>query len=214
MYLITGKQLSVFIFVLGAARALYYLFISPRKFIHVYLTRIHGLRTVITWVLKPKPRPKPALSYGTCTASKSVKPTKAYLLREIRFDLFVTRLSLFLDLLSHILVTLAPLPSSHRAHTRDVLVGSLNVNTRAQVEFVFASALSAGAGDAVPAVHNLALCLLRLQMRSSSSGTPEEDNERETVMKLFGALGIVTALSQMVLGVSDFWVKFQVWRWI
>jgi hypothetical protein len=154
-------------------------------------------------LFKPKPKPKSTPSYGTGTANKSAKPTKAYLLREIRFDLFVTRLSLFLDLLSHVLVTLAPVPSSHRAYTRSVET-DVYVNTWAQMEFVFASALSAGAGDAVPAVHNLALCLLRLQMRSRSNGTPDEDNEREAVMKLFGAIGIVTALSQMVLGVSDF----------
>ncbi|KAI0077310.1 hypothetical protein K474DRAFT_1643587 [Panus rudis PR-1116 ss-1] len=112
----------------------------------------------------------------TPARSSKPKPTLSYLLKETSFDLSLIRLSLIIDFLSHTLVTISPPPSSSSSPT------SLDTAL-----FVGSTTLSSFGAGLVPAVNSLALCVLQMQV-SAGAG------------RLFGALAVLQAVGQMILG--------------
>jgi hypothetical protein len=175
------------------------------------------LTSIIVIIATFKPKPKPTLSTPTKSTGpndKSTKPklTKAQLAREIKFDLSLTRFSLVVDILSQTLVTLSPVPSYKLHSSRDGAGLQARATTadtsmaRSQTLFVFSSMLSSFGSGLVPATHSLALCILQARALSlpdvdGVDGLIKPDADVE-VGKLFGALAVLQAVGQMILGVS------------
>ena len=108
------------------------------------------------------------------------------------FDLFLTRLSFILDILSQTLVVLSPSPNV-TIHTLSTHKGSYP-----QIMFVAASSLSSFSSGVVPAIQSLALCVLQSRsLANISAGGSEEDVD---IGRLFGALAVLQAVGQMILG--------------
>ncbi|CAL1715812.1 unnamed protein product [Somion occarium] len=182
-----AEQLSYYISFMGGARALHLLLIMP-------------------WVIltfKPKPKPKakfaqsvtPANSVVTrstpliitspvspATTAKKSKPTLALLVKEMSFDLMLIRISLFLDFLSHALVSIAP---------PDVSEGP----------FVGFTVLSSFGAGLIPATNSFALCVMQMQAAADvgvgNGVIPPVDGGAG---RLFGALAVLQAVGQMILG--------------
>ncbi len=139
---------------------------------------------------KPKTKPKSIAHSATPSNSlvtrstplnvpappKKPKATPQHLAKEMSFDLFVLRLSLIIDLCSHALVSVLPPTAS-----QGLFVG-------------FTSLSSIGAG-VVPTLNSFALCVM--QMRSFEPNNVDDGGEG----RLFGALAIVQAVGQQILGV-------------
>ncbi|EGN98789.1 hypothetical protein SERLA73DRAFT_160454 [Serpula lacrymans var. lacrymans S7.3] len=97
------------------------------------------------------------------------KPTKNDLLREMQFDLLLMRCSIFLDVISHTLVVLAPLPPVSSLGARmqgggEGQGGGGGEGTGFAVSealFVGATSLSSLGSGVMPAVQSLALCTLQ-----------------------------------------------------
>jgi hypothetical protein len=116
--------------------------------------------------------------------------TKSHLLQEIQFDLLILRFSFLMEILSCTLIALAPT-------TSNALPISAEPPSRAlQALFVFASGLTSFGTGAMPALQSVALSLL--QLRSQVAGRVEGDTG---VGRLFGAIAMIQAFSQTVLGV-------------
>jgi hypothetical protein len=147
--------------------------------------------TVIIVTFKPKPKTKPSmLKPGTALKPK---PTRAVLAQEMHFDLFLTRLCFILDILSNTFVVLSPSPSAtiHALSTR-------TASSYSQIMFVAASSLSSFGSGVVPAVQSLALCIL--QSRSISNANAGCNEEDVGIGRLFGALAVLQAVGQMIIG--------------
>jgi hypothetical protein len=130
---------------------------------------------------------------------KKPKPTRAQLGQEIKFDLMLARCSLMMDVISHSLVTILPSPSL-RAHSVD----QSNDFKRSQAMFVGASSLNGLGSGALPAIHSVALCMMQvraLDAKAAADGQQEVKDE-EGAGALFGALAVLQAVGQMILGVS------------
>lgn len=113
------------------------------------------------------------------------------------FDLFLARLCFVLDILSHTFVVLSPSPIS----TIHALAKS-----HSQFMFVAASSLSSFGSGVVPAVQSLALCILRSRsLANVRAGGKEED---VGIGRLFGALSVLQAVGQMILGPMLFGVVY------
>lgn len=73
-----------------------------------------------------------------------------------------------------------------------------------QALFVLATYLSSLGSGTFPAIQSLALCVL--QVRSLDAGAPDaqgtENGKEKSVGELFGALAVLQAMGQMILGVS------------
>ncbi|KAF7312240.1 hypothetical protein MIND_00237000 [Mycena indigotica] len=171
-----AEQLSYYISLLGSTRAIYLLFILP---------------SIIT-ALKPKPKvPK--------DKATKPKPTKAHLAREINFDLNLSRISLCIEIVALLAVACSPTPlyQVHSLYMNDVSADSKKSTFQhSQSLFVFASWLQCMGSGAVPAIQSLALCVL--QARSLVSPDAAEVDARAGT--LFGALAVLQASGQMVLG--------------
>ncbi|KAH7915656.1 major facilitator superfamily-domain-containing protein, partial [Hygrophoropsis aurantiaca] len=187
------EQLSYYISFMGATRAIHLLLLLP-----AILTMFKPVRAAIAG----------AASTPTEPTSKP-KPTKSHLLAEIRFDLRVIRCSMVLDMLSHTLVVLAPLPSR-----------SPSATWWSQFMFVGATSLACVGAGVMPAVQSLALCTLQgrgIAMKEAARSTHEqyplidgeireaardmEESEPELEPgKLFGALAVLQAVGQTILG--------------
>lgn len=148
--------------------------------------------------LKPKVMHAAAPPSTATTNGKKPKPTKANLAQEIKFDLILTRCSFMIDLLSHIFVMLSPMPS-YKIH--GLHAGHLSRRSKepSQALFVLATSLSSLGTGAVPAIQSLALCIL--QVRALDTGEANGGKE-EGIGTLFGALAVLQAVGQMILGVS------------
>lgn len=133
----------------------------------------------------------------TTTKDKKPKPTKAHLAQEIKFDLLLTRCSFMIDLLSNAFVTLSPMPS-YKIHGIDADASS-HSKEQSQALFVLATSLSSLGSGAMPAIQSLALCIL--QVRASDAGDADGGRD-EGIGSLFGALAVLQAVGQMILGVS------------
>ena len=155
--------------------------------------------SAIISALKPKlihANAPPSTSTATMTKGKKPKPTKAHLAREIKFDLFLTRCSFMIDLLSNAFVMLSPMPS-YKIHGFDA--ASSHSKESSQALFVLATSLSSLGSGALPAIQSLALCIL--QVRALDAGEANGGRD-EGVGSLFGALAVLQAAGQMILGVS------------
>lgn len=116
----SAEQLSYYISLVGTLRAIHLLLVMP----------------FIISIFKPKPTSAPI-------NGKTPKPSPAQLVREIKFDLTLVRLSLVVEVLSHVLVALSPQGSS------DLLF------------VVFTTLPSFGSGS-LPAANSLALSMMKL----------------------------------------------------
>jgi hypothetical protein len=193
------------------------------RFCLLQLIRLTFLSAVIE-VFKPKPPPikdiassKPFLTVKgkkatqninqppelTVMKGKKSKPNRFQLGREISFDLALTKCSLMVDIISHSLITILPIPKntaqlkkSHRPHP--VLPNSSSAQSH--TAFVVASALNCLGAGLVPLIHSLALSLIELRaLDAKISGiVVREDRTGE----LFGALAALQAVGQTILAVS------------
>ncbi|KAI0353780.1 MFS general substrate transporter [Trametes cingulata] len=121
-----AEQLSYYISFMGFSRAIHLLFLLP----------------FLIAMFKPRPKVPQVSASSDGQPKKTAKPTPAALAREMRFDLSLIRGSLFIDLLSHALVTLSPANASPTL-------------------FVGATALSSFGAGLVPATNSLALCIMQ-----------------------------------------------------
>jgi hypothetical protein len=154
---------------------------------------------------------------------KKPKPTRAQLGQEIGFDLILTRFSLMIDIISQTLVILFPAP----AFTDDQLSLMQQTQTsqgqmsfaKSQALFVVASSLTGFGSGTVPAVHSLALSMLQVRALDTAATAVadgedanlvvvESSKEEEGAGGLFGALAVLQAVGQMILGVSFFFRFF------
>jgi hypothetical protein len=162
---------------------------------------LYGFAAIIA-ALKPKLRHEnapPSSSTIATTKGKKPKLTKAHFAQEIKFDLFLTRCSFMIDLLSHTFVTLSPMPS-YKIHGLNAMGDSSRSSKEpSQALFVLATSLSCLGSGAVPAIQSLALCIL--QVRALDAGEAD-GGKAEGVGSLFGALAVLQAVGQMILGVS------------
>jgi hypothetical protein len=147
----------------------------------------------------------------TLVNGKKPKPTLAQLGHEIGFDLILTRCSLLIDIISHSLVAILPAP----INTADVQMKLRALGTpgddsfnRSQAMFIVSSSLNGMGSGAVPAIHSLALCMIQVRALNArtigADGQPsgaEEAHEEEGTGALFGALAVLQAVGQMILGV-------------
>ncbi|KAF7327804.1 hypothetical protein MKEN_00360200 [Mycena kentingensis (nom. inval.)] len=173
-----AEQLSYYISLLGTSRAVFLLFLLP---------------FVIT-ALKPKRK-----------ASKDkTKPklTKAHIAREIKFDLGLSRLSLCIEIVALLAVVTGPAPlyKMHAQYMNALGFESSDGGDNTQFQnsqslFVFASWLQCLGAGFVPAMQSLALCLLQARgLLTGGEGTATSSGS------LFGALAVLQAGGQMVLG--------------
>ncbi|KAG6899543.1 hypothetical protein C0993_009274 [Termitomyces sp. T159_Od127] len=138
-----------------------------------------------------KPKPQATNSSATGTKLSKPRPTRAHLAREIAFDLLMTRCSLLVDILSNVFITIGPAPVNHRVGVSA---------TQSQVIFVLASGLSSWGSGAPPALQSLGLCIMQTRaMEASLMGGIKVPRE-EGVGQLFGALAVMQALGQMIMG--------------
>ncbi|KAJ6463249.1 major facilitator superfamily-domain-containing protein [Mycena vitilis] len=178
------EQLSYYISFMGGGRAFFLLFVFP-----LVISRF-----------KPKSQlPK------TPGATKP-KPTKVHLAREIKFDLRLTRISLCIDIVANTAIVLAPAPKLHSQEFGASATGSTDAQFRSsQALFVVSSWIASWGAGLVPAVHSLALCIVQARaFLEAGSGSGEDANAPVVVDagtgKLFGALAVLQAIGQMILG--------------
>ncbi|KAH8093706.1 MFS general substrate transporter [Cristinia sonorae] len=167
-----AEQLSYYISFVGLIRALHLLFVMP------YLIA----------TFKPKPKVKSTPPQTSGAPAKKPKPTLTQLAKEISFDLWLLRLSLFIDFLSHTLVTLAPASSTH-----------------GQAMFIAFTSLSSLASAVSPASNSFALSVMQLQ---SARAVTEVASKDAGPGQLFAALSMLQAVGQAILGPVVFGVVY------
>jgi len=107
------------------------------------------------------------------------------------------------DMISHSLVTIFPSPPLGLNR-----VQSLNQSSdfkKSQAMFVAASSLSGLGSGAVPAIHSLALCMMQvraLDAKAAAAAGEVDSKDEGGTGALFGALAVLQAVGQMILGVS------------
>jgi len=131
---------------------------------------------------------------SSTVATQKSPVTEAHLIREMKFDLSLTCLSLLVEVLSNVLVALPPLPS-YTSHGDDSMGNS-------QTFFVAATSLSSMGGGAIPAMQSFTLCML--QVRALSSGSSATD-KGTGVAELFSAFAVLQAVGQNIFGVSYYY---------
>ncbi|KAF9468039.1 major facilitator superfamily domain-containing protein [Collybia nuda] len=186
-----AEQLSYYISFIGGARAVFLLFLLP--------------------AFKPtRSTQKPQTNTGNAPAAtethgKKLKPTKAHLAREISFDLFLTRCSLVIDIISNTFVVLAPTPTFHM-HSMTRNIPTSHSKQESQALFVLATSLSSLGSGAVPAIQSLALCILQVRaLDAEAAGIPGKETG---VGRLFGALAVLQTVGQMIIGPMLFGLVF------
>ncbi|KAG1775895.1 major facilitator superfamily domain-containing protein [Suillus placidus] len=174
-----AEQLSYYISFMGACRAWHLLVFLP-----FLLLKFKPVRTVNPAAPTSKP-----------------KPTKSHLFKEMRFDLRVVRYSMLMDFLSHALVVIAPLPSRDARWSEFMFVG--------------ATSLSCVGAGVMPGMQSLALCTLQgraLATKEAAVRTGEAQEHDDGVElepgKLFGALAVLQAIGQTILGPMVFGVIY------
>lgn len=139
----------------------------------------------------------------TVMNGKKSRPNRSQLGREISFDLALTKCSLVIDIISHSIITIVPIPKntaqlkkSHHPHS----VFPNPSSAQSQTAFVVASALNCLGAGLIPLIHSLALSLIELRaLDAKISGIGvKEDRTGE----LFGALAALQAVGQTILAVS------------
>ncbi|KIP10989.1 hypothetical protein PHLGIDRAFT_21891 [Phlebiopsis gigantea 11061_1 CR5-6] len=174
-----AEQLSYYITLMGAVRAVHLLFVMPH---------------LIGW-FKPKPKATPNASVNPTTTNKpsspavgkKPKPTLSQLAQEINFDLVLLRCSFFIECISHALVALMP----------------TSAGSGMFVAFTTLSCLGTGV---LPAVNSLALCILQIQGDvMSAAGMQQSSGD---VGRLFGAFASIQSVGQMILGPLIFGILY------
>ena len=182
---------------------MYLLFVLPCELSLLYpLGSISHLFTVvIIATFKPKAKWKATTPAGE-PAPKS-KPTMAKLAKEMYFDLFLARFSYFIEILSQVLMVVLPPPQSgvHRLHGQGA--GSLY----SQSLFLAASSLHGLGAGSTPALQSLALCIIQSQSLANANASGSS-NQDIGIGELFGALSVLAAIGQMVLGPLLFGVVY------
>ncbi len=143
---------------------------------------------------------------------KKSKPNRSQLGREISFDLALTKCSLVIDIISHSLIAIVPIPNnkvqlkeSHHHHP----VFPNPSSAKSQTAFVIASALNCLGAGLIPLIHSLALSLIELRaLDAKSSGISVKEGRTG---ELFGALAALQAVGQTILAVSCiYWGWFRI----
>lgn len=208
---------------MGGGRAVFLLFILPSGcafgvICHRGLTLL--ISTALIKYFKPKPlahttqevedhastkNGKKASAQAGLLVRKGKKPrpTRAQLGQEIKFDLRLARCSLMVDMISHSLVTILPSPSLGLNRVQSLDQSSDDFK-KSQAMFVAASSLSGLGSGALPAIHSVALCMMQVRaLDAKAAGGGEVDSkDEEGTGALFGALAVLQAVGQMILGVS------------
>ncbi|KAF4571304.1 hypothetical protein EYR36_008633 [Pleurotus pulmonarius] len=219
----SAEVLSYYISFMGGARAVHLLFILPlvistfkpqpgsKKTKSVSISQAsnvgHLTGNNIRYTNIPTP-PTKQIPKSTPSKSKSGKPklTKAHLAREMRFDMSLCRASLMLDILSNVLVMVSPSPA-YNVHALTSGSGS-QAEAHSQALFVMASSLTSFGCGFMPAVQSLALCILQARALHSEENADVSANglpastpgASPAAGKLFGALAVLQAVGQMILG--------------
>lgn len=137
---------------------------------------------------------------------KKPKPTRAQLGQEIKFDLRLARCSLMMDMISHSLVTILPSPSLGLNRMQNL--DQSDDFKKSQAMFVGASSLSGLGSGALPAIHSVALCMMQVRALDAKAAAAEDgqqevdSKDEEGTGALFGALAVLQAVGQTILGVS------------
>ncbi|KAG1883390.1 hypothetical protein F4604DRAFT_1535448, partial [Suillus subluteus] len=186
----TAEQLSYYISFMGACRAWYLLVFLP-----FLLLKFKPVRAAVSSTNAPA---------NPAAPTSKPKPTKSHLFNEMRFDLRVVRYSMLIDFLSHALVVIAPLPSRDSSSV-----------WWSQFMFVGATSLSCVGAGVMPGMQSLALCTLQGRALATKEGVvrtgeaQEHDNDVELEPgKLFGALAVLQAVGQTILGPMLFGVIY------
>jgi hypothetical protein len=134
---------------------------------------------------------------------KKPKPTRAQLGQEIKFDLRLARCSLMVEMISHSLVTILPSPSLGLNRVQSLDQSSDDFK-KSQAMFVAASSLSGLGSGTLPAIHSVALCIMQVRALDAKAGAAAgvDSKDEEGTGALFGALAVLQAVGQMILGVS------------
>ncbi|KAK7033161.1 major facilitator superfamily-domain-containing protein [Favolaschia claudopus] len=176
-------SLSYYISLLGTTRAVFLLFALP----------------FIISIFKPQVKLPKGQAASTNKAAKP-KPTKTHIAQEIKFDLGLSRLSLCIDIAANFAIAFAPAPAykmHSQAFNSSASTGSSQFQN-SQALFIVASWLQCMGSGVVPAVQSLALCILQARsLLTSDAGQTGSDVGTGT---LFGALAVLQATGQMVLG--------------
>ncbi|KIJ66875.1 hypothetical protein HYDPIDRAFT_26293 [Hydnomerulius pinastri MD-312] len=190
----TAEQLSYYISFMGAARASHLLFLLP-----FILSTFKPVRAAVSSAVSGPANPN--------APKAKPKPSKSHLFSEIRFDLLVVRCSMLLDFCSHAAVVLAPLPANNASSA-----------WWSQVMFVGATSLACAGAGVMPALQSLALCTLQgrtlaekeeaARLRSASDIAPVEQDAEPEPGKLFGALAVLQATGQTIIGPMVFGVIY------
>ncbi|KAG1822038.1 uncharacterized protein BJ212DRAFT_1335414 [Suillus subaureus] len=185
-----AEQLSYYISFMGACRAWYLLVFLP-----FLLLKFKPVRAAVSSTNAPA---------NPAAPTSKPKPTKSHLFNEMRFDLRVVRYSMLMDFLSHALVVIAPLPSRDASSV-----------WWSQFMFVGATSLSCVGAGVMPGMQSLALCTLQGRALATKEGAvrtgeaQEHDNDVELEPgKLFGALAVLQAVGQTILGPMIFGVIY------
>ncbi|KAJ7756478.1 major facilitator superfamily domain-containing protein [Mycena maculata] len=180
-----AEQLSYYISFLGTTRALFLLLAFP----------------LIISTFKPKSKLPKSKAVSAPKAAKP-KPTKSHIAQEIKFDLGLSRLSLVIDIVANLSIVFAPAPS-YKMHSLALNGPEMSsaVSTEfqnSQTLFVLASWMQCMGAGVVPAMQSLALCIL--QARSLLAAEAGHAIPDAGTGPLFGALAVLQAGGQMVLG--------------
>lgn len=185
-----AEQLSYYISFMGACRAWHLLVFLP-----FLLLKFKPVRSAVSSINAP---------VNPAAPTSKPKPTKSHLFKEMRFDLRVVRYSMLVDFLSHALVVIAPLPSRDAS---DIWWS--------QFMFVGATSLSCVGAGVMPGMQSLALCTLQgralvtkeAAVRTGEAQEHDDDVELEPG-KLFGALAVLQAIGQTILGPMVFGIIY------
>lgn len=158
-----SEELSYYIFLAGGLRAVNLLFVMP----------------FLISVFKSQPQEtREATSSTVATESTTVAQPTAQQVKEMQFDLQLTRLSFAVDIISHTLVSFV----------------AVDATARSQWMFVWFSVLSSLGSGVIPTVQSLALNIFKATGHGADEG-------RAGAGKLFGAIAALQAVFQMILGV-------------
>ncbi|KAG2131332.1 major facilitator superfamily-domain-containing protein [Suillus clintonianus] len=185
-----AEQLSYYISFMGACRAWHLLVLLP-----FLLLKFKPVRAAVPATDAPA---------NPAAPTSKPKPTKSHLFSEMQFDLRVVRYSMLIDFLSHALVVIAPLPSR-----------GANDAWWSQFMFVGATSLSCVGAGVMPGMQSLALCTLQgraLATKEAAIRTGEaQEHDNDAGLepgKLFGALAVLQAIGQTILGPMLFGVIY------
>ncbi|KAJ7179642.1 major facilitator superfamily-domain-containing protein [Mycena filopes] len=193
------EQLSYYVSFMGGGRALFLLFVFP----------------LVISIFKPKPDLPQTLAVPVPGGKPGKpKPTKAHLARELKFDLRLTRISLCIDILANASIVLAPAPT-YQQHLFTSSGGDTDAQFRSsQALFVVASWIASWGAGLIPAVHSLALCIVQARAMLEAAATSDSENASAAPAldsgtgELFGALAVLQATGQMILGPLLFGVVY------